>query len=200
MKIRKKQYLELIILVAAVVFFTDGAWIYAKANLAQGLIKHSWQETQDHNGNSKPWPWADTWPVARLVLPNDDSMMVMSGTHGEALAFGPGHDSTSQLPGGYGPIIIAGHRDTHFKEIKNLSNGDLIDIEDQHKIIHQYRVSEMTVVDSRVPNHIPTDSQEQLILITCYPFFTLDTGGPLRYVVIANKLIEPKETVLQYSL
>src|SRR5258708_13003664 len=46
-----------------------GAWIQAKAWLAQSLIAHAWTRTLSGERQAKPWPWADTWPVARLTRP-----------------------------------------------------------------------------------------------------------------------------------
>ncbi len=197
---RKTIYLELIILAFAVGLLLNGSWIHIKANLAYSLIDNAWIKSQQHQNQQKPWPWADTWPVAKLSFANSENLLVMSGTHGEALAFGPGYDTSSSAPGEAGPVIIAGHRDTHFKQLKTLENGDIISLEDQHKRLHQYQVSELTVVDSRVSNEIQASDDEHLILITCYPFFTLNAGGPLRYVVVANKLTPPKKEVIQYSL
>ncbi len=197
---RKTFYLELIILVFAVGLFANGSWIHIKANLAYSLIDSAWNKSQQEQNNHKPWPWADTWPVAKLSFAESENLLVMSGTHGEALAFGPGYDTSSSVPGEAGPVIIAGHRDTHFKQIRNIQNGDIISLEDQHKKIHQYQVSELTVVDSRVSKEITARDDEHLILITCYPFFTLNAGGPLRYVVVANKVIPTKQENIQYSL
>ena len=43
-----------------------GAWIHAKAQLAQYLLQRAWERTLRGEPAAKPWPWADTWPVARL--------------------------------------------------------------------------------------------------------------------------------------
>src|SRR5256884_6616698 len=48
-----------------------GAWIQAKAWLAQSLIAHAWARTLSGERQAKPWPWADTWPVARLTVPRE---------------------------------------------------------------------------------------------------------------------------------
>lgn len=48
----------------------SGAWIYVKAQLAQVLLQRAWAGTLAGQRDVKPWPWADTWPVARLVVPS----------------------------------------------------------------------------------------------------------------------------------
>ncbi len=45
------------------------AWIEAKAQLAQRLMLRAWSSSQGGGGDARPWPWADTHPVARLTVP-----------------------------------------------------------------------------------------------------------------------------------
>jgi len=80
--------------------FGQGAWIEAKAWLAQALIGRAWAKTLAGHRNVKPWPWADTWPVARLSVPAlGIERYVLAGTSGAAMAFGPGHvEGTAYAP------------------------------------------------------------------------------------------------------
>lgn len=48
---------------------SSGAWIYVKAQLAQVLLQRAWAGTLAGQQDVKPWPWADTWPIARLIVP-----------------------------------------------------------------------------------------------------------------------------------
>ena len=54
---------------AGVLSIAQGAWIPVKAALAQVLLDNAWRETLYSGQPLKPWPWADTWPVARLSVP-----------------------------------------------------------------------------------------------------------------------------------
>ena len=77
-----------------------GAWIHAKAQLAQYLLQRAWTRTLRGEPASKPWPWADTWPVARLRVPaHGVDLIVLTGVSGLTLAFGPGHAPNSAAPG-----------------------------------------------------------------------------------------------------
>ncbi|MGZ7081173.1 MAG: class GN sortase, partial [Thermoanaerobaculia bacterium] len=49
--------------------FDNGAWMYAKARLAQFLLQRAWERTLHGEKDVKPWRWADTWPVARIEFP-----------------------------------------------------------------------------------------------------------------------------------
>ena len=45
-----------------------GAWIPVKAALAQVLLEQAWRRTLAGEVRARPWPWADTWPVAALEV------------------------------------------------------------------------------------------------------------------------------------
>ena len=94
----------------------SGAYIPAKAWLAQELMQRAWVRGQSGAARPVPWPWADTWPVARLTSKaRAVDLIVLAGGSGRTLAFGPGHLSASAMPGETGNTVIAGHRDTHFE-------------------------------------------------------------------------------------
>lgn len=165
----------------------EGTWIYAKAALAQLLLQRSWSRAITGDPMPKPWPWADTWPVARLHMtqPNVD-VIILSGAYGRTLAFGPGHVSSTALPGQEGTMIVTGHRDTHFRFLKDVKPKDEFELTGTDGTTRRYRVSEGLVMDSR-RDAIPTriDGQD-LVLVTCFPFDAIKAGGPLRYVVRAE--------------
>jgi sortase A len=160
------------------------SWLDGKAWLAQHLIAHAWQTTLEQGTPQRPWPWADTWPVARLTTPAGTTLYVLESTSGEALAFGPG-----RLAGGIGSdqaLTLAGHRDTHFAFLETLNTGDPLTVQFTDGSQHQFQVTAQQVINSQQhPLHIPFDDQ-QLLLITCYPFDAITPGGPLRYVVTAQ--------------
>lgn len=174
-------------------FFGQALWLEGKAMLAQRLIAGAWAQTLTGREDVRPWPWADTWPVARLIVPQGDDLYVLDGVHGQALAFGPGHLSASRSPGEAGPTIIAGHRDTHFAFLRRVQLGDVIGVQDRTGEVHRYRVAEMRVMDSRAERLSDTAGTERLVLVTCYPFEALSPGGPLRYVVTAVPIHDTRE-------
>ena len=167
----------------------QGAYIPAKAWLAQELMQRAW--TRGTNGSAKPvpWPWADTWPVARLVAKSGNvDLIVLAGGSGRTLAFGPGHLSASSLPGETGNTVIAGHRDTHFSFLRDVEVGELLAIETVSGEKHLYEIFDIDVVDSRRSSLLLDTDTAMLSLVTCYPFEAIDPGGPMRYVVTAKML------------
>ncbi|WP_447968557.1 class GN sortase [Nitrospira sp. M1] len=165
-----------------------GAWIYVKAELAQYLIERAWAHTQDGQGQVQPWPWADTWPIAKLRVPQHGiEMFVLSGANGRTLAFGPGHVASSPLPGSIGTTIFNGHRDTHFAFLEHMQSGDTILIDDIYGQTTSFTIQNMQVVDARQSIIVQDESHAQLALVTCYPFDAITPGGPLRYIVIGAR-------------
>ncbi len=162
--------------------------IQTKAWLAPLLIERSWQQTLATGGRpAKPWPWADTWPVARLLAPRHGiRRMVLAGDSGHALAFGPGHALGSATIGSDGLAVIGGHRDTHFAFLRSLRQGDLLQLELPDGELRRYRVEQVRVVDSRRESVPAQSGEERLLLVTCYPFDALVPGGPLRFIVSAK--------------
>ncbi len=179
---------------AAILALTAGLWqlaaglyIPAKAALAQVLIARAWAGQLAGDQDAAPWPWADTRPVAKIKVPRLAlERFVLSGANGRTLAFAPGHQDGTALPGAPGVAIVAGHRDTHMAFLKQLRLGDDIEVSDLEGRTARYRVDFMRVVHKdRARVQLDVDGR-RLVLVTCYPFAALNPGGPLRYVVMAT--------------
>ena len=169
--------------------FGQGIYIHAKAQLAQVLLERAWQRTLAGETAVKPWPWADTWPVARLVAPAQRAdLLVLAGASGRTIAFGPGHVDGTPLPGAAGNSVIGGHRDTHLAFLRHVKRGEMITVERADGMRTNYRVIELDVLDKRDTWVTKNEGPSRLTLITCWPFDALRAGGPQRYVVIANRV------------
>jgi len=164
-----------------------GGWLYAKAWLAQVLLRRAWAEVEAGEKGARPWPWADTSPVARLRVPGHGvDAIVLAGASGRTMAFGPAHADGSAAPGALGNCVLAGHRDTHFAFLRNLRAGDGIELERPDGEIVRYRVADSRVVDQS-ETWVGGESDGPLLtLVTCYPFTDPVPGGPLRFVVWAE--------------
>ncbi|MET0508914.1 MAG: class GN sortase [Burkholderiaceae bacterium] len=233
------------LLAAGVAVAAHGAWIPAKAWLAQRLIERAWaQSGSDHgaagsgssvssgslvgsggsrgsggsgefgafaagdssrtgSGNSgsvsrgiRPWPWADTVPVARLhFVRQQQDRVVLEGDSGAVLAFGPGHRVDSPLPADGGNAVISAHRDTHFAVLKTVRPGDPILVETWRARVRgraspvHYSVVATRIIDADDPAAIAEvlgdAGDDRLSLITCWPFDALAPGTRWRYVVTA---------------
>jgi len=185
---RVGRWMLLFLAAAGVVQFGQAGYIHAKAQLAQVLLERAWQRTLAGETAVKPWPWADTWPVARLVAPGQRmDLLVLAGANGRTIAFGPGHLDGTPLPGTHGNSVIGGHRDTHLAFLRHLKRGDRLMVERADGKRVDYRVTELDVLDKQDTWVTRNEGVSRLTLVTCWPFDALRAGGPQRYVVIAQK-------------
>ena len=165
-----------------------GFWLPAKAELAQQLLNRAWTRTAEGGEAVKPWPWADTHPVARLSLPGGgEPLTVLAGASGRNLAFAPALMDGSAEPGAPGVSVIAGHRDTHFRPLAALAIGDELTVERPDGSTLRYSVTALDVVDSARAS-LSLDADESIVvLVTCWPFDSVTVGGSWRYVVTAEQ-------------
>ena len=123
--------------------------------------------------------------MAKLVIPRlDTQLYVMEGDDQQELRRGPGHMTGTAMPGGTGNCVIAGHRDTHFRVLKDIRKGDDIVLETRTGE-YLYRVRSTKVVSPSNTEPLRNTSDSQLNLITCYPFYYVGSA-PKRFVVQAE--------------
>jgi sortase A len=204
--------------------FTGYQWFGAgliafKAWLAPILIEHAWETDRKTDGKTggktngeadiadgpmgvptKPWPWADTYPSAKLTLLKPDglymqetaSRYVLNGTDMAALAFGP-----VRLEG-EGADILFGHRETHFRILKDIEKDDHLrlmarDGQSQTYVVKDIWVAHMnemyapTLSASIGDGDVGAKSDRGLMLVTCYPFDGI-TAPDQRFVVWAEPI------------
>ena len=184
-----RPVIALVLALAGVVLFGQGAYIHAKALLAQLLLERAFAETIAVGRNVKPWSWADTWPIARIEVKRlHASAIVLAGSSGQALAFGPGHVELTPDAGERGVAVYSAHRDTHFRFLKHVEIGDDIVITRNDGNIVRYRADSSSVVRFDASEIDPLTRGYELVLSTCWPFDAV-TPGPMRYVLHAT-LIE----------
>ena len=180
----KRHWLLAAVSFTAAAFLIDALWIPVKAELAQHLLERSWLRTLEGEPDAKPWPWADTRAIAILEVPRLGLReIVLEGSSGRNLAFGPTLLNSRQLEES-SDRILSGHRDTHFRFLKDLQTGDLLRLRTVNEV-RDYRVNWQEAVDTRQQQLVIDDSIERLTLLTCYPFNATTAGGPLRWVVTA---------------
>lgn len=169
----------------------SAGWTAGRAVLAQLLLERAWAATLDEGGRpTRPWPWADSHPAGRLMVPAlDRSLLVLDSANPRNLAFGPARVAGSAPLGNRGLTVLAGHRDSHFDFLDELAPGQRLRLQSADGRWHDYRVSDMTVLEQpRLP--VPPDS-EGLVLVTCWPLDAMRPGGEQRYAVLADPVGRP---------
>lgn len=186
MLLSPRQIAAGICLMLAMYQLAGASMIYAKAWLAPILVAKAYAQKVQSGELNKPWPWADTYPVARLEVPHMNiERFILEGDSGHAMAFGAGM-AAGVRPGEPGLVMISGHRDTHFRFLSELREADDIFLDYEEQGYH-YKVVATAIADARdgfVPTLLPPQG---LLLVTCYPFDAVVPGGHQRYVVVAER-------------
>lgn len=166
-------------------------YLHAKADLASVLIHRAWDKTVADGKPHPPWPWADTYPVARLRIPRlGYDEVVLEGAAPRTLAFGPARLFSGAGLGEPGNVELAGHRTSWFRPLENLDARDEIQVQWFDARKRELRERTYTVDDIRIvtPEEVTSlvpASDDSLTLITCYPFGH-SPRSPQRFVVLAS--------------
>ncbi len=131
-----------------------------------------------------PSPFFPPGFAGELRIPRLDTSLGLVNQHTDShFRRGPGFISGSDRPGGLN-CIIAGHRDLHFRILRNVRIGDRIEIDSpEGKFI--YRVASCSIVSPTNVDSLRRIYPRQLTLVTCYPFYYVGPA-PKRFVVRAE--------------
>jgi sortase A len=186
-----------VLVACGVIVFAHGALDYWESKHAQTEMASEWEHFQlpekpasavrPPNLESAPpsAPPRPGMPVAELSIPRLESVLyVVEGDDARDLKRGPGHVIGSAMPGQDGNCIIAGHRDTHFRILKDIHKGDEILLTRDGETF-RYRVDETRVISPRNLEPLRPTREPVLNLITCFPFYYVG-AAPKRFVVHAT--------------
>lgn len=129
--------------------------------------------------------------VAQLTIPRlGTTLYVVQAKSSRDLRRGPGIISGSTAPGGSN-CIIAGHRDLHFRVLRDIRAGDEIELLDQRGRF-RYRVASFQIVSPTDDTALRPRYANQLTLVTCYPFYYL--GPAPRRLIVRARLVAGAQT------
>jgi len=124
-------------------------------------------------------------PLAILRIPKVGiEVPVLDGTDDLILNRGVGLIKGTALPGQSGNMGIAGHRDGFFRGLKDVVEGDKIEIELPDRT-DSYVVRKTRIVLPQDTSVLDPTSESSLTLVTCYPFYFVG-DAPKRYIVFAS--------------
>lgn len=126
-------------------------------------------------------------PLGRIEISTIDlSAMILEGVDRRTLRRAVGHIPGTPLPGQPGNVALAGHRDTFFRALQNIHEGDEITLQTVSGL-YRYRVDFTKVVDPGEMRVLDNSDDALLTLVTCYPFSFVGPA-PKRFIVRAHKL------------
>ena len=135
--------------------------------------------------SAAPVTIADGTLVGKVEIPKLHlSAVVFQGTSDGILARGVGHLDASALPGEAGNVVLAAHRDTFFRSLRNIRRGDLVQVTTPSGV-RTYAVDSTDVVKPTETGVMAATATPTLTLITCYPFYYVG-HAPKRFIVRAS--------------
>ena len=125
--------------------------------------------------------------IGKIQVPRLDlNVMVVQGDSPANLRRAVGHLSKSALPGEWGNVALAGHRDTFFRPLRNIRLGDEIRFTTSVRSF-EYVVESIEVVAPTDIRVLETSTGHELTLLTCFPFYYVGPA-PKRFVVRAREV------------
>lgn len=177
------KWLVRLTLIAGCVLVMKAAWIPAKAQLAYGLMDRAYAQVTDGGDAVAPWGWADFGVMAMLHV-GGESVHVLDRASNQALAFGAGrHEEYDQKTG---PLVLSGHRDTHFAVLEHMQVGDAFAYQTATNI-QVFQIQETRIYDLREGVLHPPGAGE-ILLITCWPFDGIDPNTSKRFLVLGTQV------------
>ena len=126
--------------------------------------------------------------IGTLSIPKIKKIInIIEGTGTKELKLGVGHYVGSVLPGISDNSVLAGHRDSVFRNLGELKIGDLMTVRTSYGTF-VYEVHKIRIVDANDRTVIVPTQDAVLTLSTCYPFRFIG-NAPKRYVVQAGLVI-----------
>jgi sortase A len=122
--------------------------------------------------------------IGKLEIPGIGiSVVVLEGSDADSLRLGVGRLHNSSLPGEPGNVVLAGHRDTFFRSLREIRPGDQISLRTTQGTF-SYTVDWTEVVNPSDIAVLRPTASPALTLVTCYPFYYLGSA-PQRFIVRA---------------
>lgn len=183
------KFFSYLFFLMALMLTLNAGWMPFKAWLSEQLIAYSWRQAQANNMQVKPWPWADTFAIAEMNFSRlDKSIVVLNGGDPTTLAFSAGAVAPYNQSLAQQPFVVAGHRDSHFSFLQEVTMHDIITLQNKLGQHQMYQVVSIDVVDAN-KGDLPISADEpNLVLITCYPFNQISSNSNERYVITAMPL------------
>lgn len=132
-------------------------------------------------------PVVDPTVFGRIEIPRIGvKAIVREGADEKTLARAVGLIPGGARPGQAGNIILAGHRDTFFRPLRDIRVDDRIRIVGRTEVF-DYRVDSIRIVAPEETSVLASRGHEELTLVTCFPFRFIGPA-PDRFIVSATRV------------
>ena len=187
-----------LLLVASYFFLSLGifalgyvSYVYLDARHYQAVQMRKFESPASPSTTSTPSPaprvLAEGDMLGELQVPRLRlTTIVVQGDSYATLKRAVGHLADSALPGEWGNVALAGHRDTFFRPLRDIRVGDEIRFKTQQRSF-EYRVDSIEVVGPKDVGVLQSSTGHDLTLLTCYPIYYVGPA-PKRLIVRAREI------------
>ncbi len=183
-----RRFVARILLVAGLLALGYDAYVIADAKVYQVMERRRFDRARRDTATMAPVAYGKS--IGEIQIPRLGlTAVVVQGDSAAILRRAVGHLARTALPGETGNVVLAGHRDTFFSQLKRVQSGDTIML--------STRDGDFTYVVEWTAIVPPTDVQvieptggRTLTLITCFPFSYLGRA-PDRFIVGAREGRDP---------
>ncbi|WHY58479.1 class D sortase [Peribacillus simplex] len=171
--------------------FAKGYFLY-KTHTPSSQVNETVQKPPSSEPISKKTTKKELYPVrpktgeeiGELYIPKLKAKLpIFHGTNEDELEKGVGHFAGSVLPGEKDNSVLSGHRDTVFRKLGQVGEGDLLIVRTSAGEF-TYKVNKVRIVDKDDRTVIVPKPRATLTVSTCYPFDYIG-AAPERYILVA---------------
>ena len=159
-------------------------FVFADSHVYQALEMKKFKQASPL---SEPHILAEGEVIGEIQVPRLGlNAIVVQGDSPANLRRAVGHIPKSALPGEWGNVALAGHRDTFFRPLRAIRLGDEIQFKTaQHSL--RYVVESIEVVAPNDIQVLDPSTGRDLTLLTCFPFHFVGPA-PKRFIVRAHEV------------
>lgn len=172
-------------LICGILILAYAAYTVADAHAYQAVEKARFENVRVANNYEPRHHVAQGDVIGELEVPRlGIQTIVEQGDSPEILRRAVGHLVGTSMPGNQGNVALAGHRDTFFRPLRNIRQGDTVTLKTPEGTF-QYQVESTSVVPPSDIQVLQPSGGKTLTLISCFPFYYVGPA-PNRFVVRAR--------------
>jgi sortase A len=179
-----RRYVSRILLGLGGALLAFAGFEYGTMYSAQRNLKHAWQQQQKTAQHTSATAAAEPGLTLLSIPKIGLNAVVVEGVSYRQLAVAPGHMKNTPEPGAPGNSVISAHRDTFFRHIYDLVDGDTVEVARDGKVF-TFRVDGKKIVEPTDLAVTRSTRETELTLLTCYPIYYIGPA-PKRLVVTAR--------------
>jgi len=136
--------------------------------------------------------------IGRIEIPRlKIASIVRQGVDDKTLSRSVGHVPYTAMPGNAGNVGLAAHRDTYFRNLRDVQQGDVIRLTTPGGTF-EYKVDSLEIVTPKNVEVLDPTPSPSLTLVTCYPFNFVG-HAPKRFIVRARQTNPPESKTKRRS-